>query len=237
MVGEEREWGVRTPTGTAPPSFIQRSGRLVEVVVRAPQPRQLETRVVVLCVPSLSLSSPSFCFSRRSWRPSRQRKNRVHADSYARSSNSSLRYRHPRLGGESSGESAPSGGESAWFGWFSRWCDTKTRSGVWEGVYSVIAGFEFEFFKDRYRCVVSSWQSWFRTRFRPGLDSERRSSVLLLDSNWRLARDACRCQDFRGWCWLLSLFLPSRVDYQRQRQTLDIRTWTTVPYVFHDTPG
>ena len=45
---KEREWGVRTPTGTAPPSFIQRSGRLVEVVVRAPQPRQLETRVVAL---------------------------------------------------------------------------------------------------------------------------------------------------------------------------------------------
>lgn len=36
MVGAKREWGVRTPTGTAPPSFIQRSGRLVEVVVRAP---------------------------------------------------------------------------------------------------------------------------------------------------------------------------------------------------------
>ncbi|EZA48725.1 hypothetical protein X777_12883 [Ooceraea biroi] len=39
-----RRWGVRTSTGTAPPSFIQRSGRLVEVVVRAPQPRQLEAR-------------------------------------------------------------------------------------------------------------------------------------------------------------------------------------------------
>lgn len=49
VVGAEREWGVRTPTGTAPPSFIQRSGRLVEVVVRAPQPRQLETRVPRPC--------------------------------------------------------------------------------------------------------------------------------------------------------------------------------------------
>ena len=47
---ERREWGVRTPTGTAPPSFIQRSGRLVEVVVRAPQPRQLGTRVSLRCV-------------------------------------------------------------------------------------------------------------------------------------------------------------------------------------------
>lgn len=55
--GKEREWGVRTPTGTAPPSFIQRSGRLVEVVVRAPQPRQLETCVVVAASVSLLYSS------------------------------------------------------------------------------------------------------------------------------------------------------------------------------------
>lgn len=61
MVGATtKRWGVRTSTGTAPPSFIQRSGRLVEVVVRAPQPRQLEARAPL----RLSRVAPRFGVAR-----------------------------------------------------------------------------------------------------------------------------------------------------------------------------